>query len=131
MLAGGGPVRDAATWFKQRRPELLKLYEAEIFGRVPANAPKVRFEVVEKDVPALEGAARRQRITGHFGDKPDGPAVNIMLCLPAQATGPVPLEMCSTRGTGPVPLVLHISFGGDPLLTPPPAPVCAQYIGRM
>ena len=110
VLADGRPVRDADTWFKQRRPELIKLYETEIYGRVPANAPKVRFEVVEKDVSALDGAARRQRITGHFGDKPDGPAVNVMLYLP-------------TKATGPVPLVLHITFGGDPLLAPPPAPV--------
>ena len=110
VLADGRPVRDADTWFKQRRPELIKHNETEIYGRVPGNAPKVRFEVVEKDVPALDGAARRQRITGHFGDKPDGPAVNVMLYLPAKATIPVPL-------------VLHITFGGDPLLAPPLAPV--------
>jgi len=107
VLANGRPVRDAATWSKQRRPEILKLYETEIYGRVPATAPKVRFEVVERDVPALDGVARRQRITGHFGDKPGGPAVNVMLYLPAKATGPLPL-------------VLHITFGGDPLLPLPP-----------
>ena len=36
------PVRDADTWFKQRRPELLRLYEAEIYGRVPAHAHQPR-----------------------------------------------------------------------------------------
>ena len=40
VLAGGQPVRDADVWLKQRRPEILKLYETEIYGRVPANAPK-------------------------------------------------------------------------------------------
>ncbi|MES1195211.1 MAG: acetylxylan esterase, partial [Opitutus sp.] len=105
-LRNGQPVRDADTWFKQRRPELLKLYESEIYGRVPATAPKVRFEVVEQ-VPALEGGAVRKRITGHFGDQPDGPAVNIMLYLPAKTAGPFPV-------------VLHISFGGDPVLPLPP-----------
>src|SRR4051812_27890798 len=44
VLADGTAVRDADTWFKRRRPEILKLYETEIFGRVPASAPKVRFE---------------------------------------------------------------------------------------
>jgi len=110
VLAGGGPVRDAGTWFGQRRPEILALYEAEIYGRVPATAPRVRFEVVERDVPALDGTAVRQRVTGHFGDKPGGPAVNVMIYRPAKATGPLPL-------------VLHITFGGDPLLAPPPAPL--------
>lgn len=106
VLADGRPVRDADTWFKQRRPELLERYEAEIYGRVPATAPKVRFEV-EEEVPALDGAAVRKRITGHFGDQPDGPAVNVMLYRPAAAKGPLPL-------------VLHITFGGDPVIPLPP-----------
>ena len=38
-------MRDAATWVQRRRPEILKLYETEVFGRVPANAPKVTWEV--------------------------------------------------------------------------------------
>ena len=112
VLADGKPVRDADTWFKQRRPEIFQRYETEIFGRVPANAPKVRFEVVEKEVPALDGVAVRRHIVGHFGDKPDGPAVNVMLYRPANVTGPLPL-------------VLHITFGGDPSLLAPPAPVPA------
>jgi len=112
VLADGKPVRDADTWFKQRRPELLKIYEKEIYGRVPANVPEVRFEVVEKEASVLEGLAVRRHIVGHFGDKADGPAVNVMLYLPAKATGPVPL-------------VLHITFGGDPAIAPPPVPVPA------
>ena len=40
VMANGQPVRDAETWFKQRRPEILELYRSEIYGRVPANAPK-------------------------------------------------------------------------------------------
>src|SRR3954465_3407736 len=38
VLANGKPVRDAETWLKVRRPELLHLYDKEIFGRVPDNA---------------------------------------------------------------------------------------------
>jgi hypothetical protein len=41
-LANGRPVRDAATWTK-RRAELIGLYEKEIFGRIPANTPKVAW----------------------------------------------------------------------------------------
>ncbi|HET7536536.1 MAG TPA: hypothetical protein VFJ90_08790, partial [Candidatus Didemnitutus sp.] len=105
-LNNGQPVRDAETWFKARRPELLHAYENEIFGRVPANAPKVRFEVAEKDVPALDGKAVRKRIVAHFGDAADGPTATLMLYFPAGATAAVPV-------------VLHISFGGDPALPLP------------
>lgn len=111
-LQDGRPVSDAGTWLQERRPELLKIYGSEIYGRVPATAPKVRFEVVGPDEVVLEGKAVRRHLTGHFGDKPDGPVVNVMLYLPAGATAPVPV-------------VLHATFGGDASLMPPPAPVAA------
>jgi hypothetical protein len=49
VLQNGQPVHDADTWFKQRRPEILKLYETEIYGRVPERAPKMKWEVAATD----------------------------------------------------------------------------------
>lgn len=109
VLTDGAAVRDADTWWKRRRPELLKAYETEIFGRVPANAPKVRFEVVESALPVLEGKAIRRHIRAHFGDQAGGPAASFTLYLPAVVTGPVPV-------------VLHLTFGGDPGLPRAPKP---------
>jgi hypothetical protein len=102
VLQNGKPVRDVDTWFKQRRPELLKLYQTEIYGRVPEGAPKVRFEVAEVDNNAMNGTAVRKEIVGHIGDKPGGLAVHIHLYLPAKTTKPVPV-------------LLHlVFFGGTP-----------------
>jgi hypothetical protein len=64
---------------------------------------------VEPAVPALNGAATRKHVVGHFGDAADGPAVNLMIYRPAEAKGPLPL-------------VLHITFGGDPSLQAALAP---------
>ena len=36
-LANGEPVRDADTWINKRRPELVKLFEENEYGRVPAT----------------------------------------------------------------------------------------------
>src|SRR5690242_8577182 len=49
VMSDGRPVRDAEMWLKERRPEILKLYEAEIYGRVPGNAPKVTWDVAATD----------------------------------------------------------------------------------
>jgi hypothetical protein len=100
VLANGQPVRDAETWFKQRRPELLKLYETEIYGRVPANAPKVTWEVASTDTNALDGAAVMKRVVGHIGDRADGPRLNVTMYTPAKATGPVPIVLCISFGFG-------------------------------
>src|SRR6266508_5003750 len=42
VMANGRLVRNAREW-KARRAEILKLYETQIYGRVPANAPKVKI----------------------------------------------------------------------------------------
>jgi hypothetical protein len=91
VLQDGKPVRDAETWFKQRRPELLKLYETEIYGRVPALAPKATFKVVETDTNALDGLAVRRLVEIHFSGQPDGSNVHLHVYLPAKAAGPVPM----------------------------------------
>ncbi|HUL54849.1 MAG TPA: acetylxylan esterase [Opitutaceae bacterium] len=109
ILQNGQPVRDADTWFKQRRPEILRLYESEIYGRVPPRAPKATFQVIETDPKAMAGLAVRKLVLVHFGDKPDGPTVHLHVYLPAQATAPVPV-------------LLHlVFFNNPPLAGGPPA----------
>jgi len=110
-LASGGAVKDADTWFKLRRPAIVKLYETEIYGRVPATAPKATFEVASTDPAALNGTAIRKQIVMQVGGA-DGIAVPVAMFLPAKATGPVPL-------------VLSISFGAAPA-NPSPAPSLAS-----
>src|SRR5947209_5784668 len=82
-LANGKPVKDAETWFKQRRPEILKLFQTEIFGRIPDNAPKVKWEVAATEEGAMNGTATLKKLVGKVGDRADGPRINVSLYLPA------------------------------------------------
>jgi hypothetical protein len=100
VLQNGQPVRTVDQWFKQRRPETIKLYETEIYGRVPGHAPKVAFTVAETDPNALDGSAVRKRLVGHLGDDPDAPAISVFLYLPAKAKAPVPV-------------LLHLTFSAS------------------
>jgi hypothetical protein len=88
-LAGGQPVKDAKTWMEQRRPELLKYYQSQIYGRVPATAPKVTWQVVSNDNNALGGMAVMKQLAGCMGG-PGGPAIKVTLYAPAHAAKPAP-----------------------------------------
>ena len=101
VLANGQPVRDAQTWFNVRRPELLKLYNTDIYGAVPAGAPKATYQVVETDTHALGGLAVHKRVLIQFGNTTNAPVVPVNLYLPANATGPVPV-------------LLHMVFAANP-----------------
>src|SRR5687768_18439473 len=45
VLAGGKRVTTPDEWARKRRPEILKAFRTEDYGRVPENVPKVIWEV--------------------------------------------------------------------------------------
>ena len=130
VLANGQPVRDADAWLKLRRPEILKLYETHIFGRVPARAPKVTWTVAETDPKAMDGAAVRKQITGRIGDGPDAPTVNVMLHLPAKAAGPVPVLMQMNFFGNPSAGAQAAAPKSADTKSPPAAPVTGKTPGK-
>ena len=60
VSADGKPVRDAKTWTTKRRPEIIKAFEEQQFGRVPGKPAGLRFDVFDKGTPALNGTAIRK-----------------------------------------------------------------------
>jgi hypothetical protein len=40
LLKNGRRVTDAATWWAERRPEILADFENEIYGRIPSGTPR-------------------------------------------------------------------------------------------
>jgi hypothetical protein len=100
-MSDGRRVTDSQMWFKERRPEILKMFQTEIYGIVPDTAPKVRWEVAGTDPSARDGAAIMKRVVGHMGESADAPAMNVTMYTPAKAAGPVPMILTITFGGGP------------------------------
>ena len=88
--ADGKGVRSVEDWETKRRPEIFRLFENEVYGRSPGQPNEVRFEVVEEGDDVLSGKAKRKQIVLHLGTGKKSLAVNLLLYLPATATGPVP-----------------------------------------
>ena len=128
VLANGKPVRDRQTWIKERRPEILRMYETEIYGRLPAKTPAVKWEVTETDAHARDGAAVMKKITGTVGSGPDAPEIKLTLYTPATATKPVPVILLVNFGGGPPPPPTAQGRGGAGFPSDPP--VAAEIISR-
>jgi len=86
-MRSGEPVRDAATWQNKRRPELVQLFESQMFGRTPAAWPKASFELTSIEIGALGGKATRKEVSIRVAGK----SMRLLLYLPAGARGPVPV----------------------------------------
>jgi hypothetical protein len=95
VLKNGKKVTSAKVWWKQRRPEIVEDFDREVYGRMPAHTPSVRWEVVSTtNEKNGDFAVITKKLVGHVDNSSD-PAitVNIDLTLstPADAKGPVPV----------------------------------------
>jgi hypothetical protein len=122
VMFDGRPVKTPADW-KVRRAEILKTYEEDIYGRVPANAPKVRWEVGTADSTARTGAALR-RVVGTIGTAANAPKINLNVYTPAGATRAVPVILLVNFGGGPAR-----GAGPGPAISSEP-PVAAEILAR-
>jgi hypothetical protein len=91
VLANGKRVADAATWTRERRPEILRLMESIQFGRAPGKPASVVVDAFDKGTSALGGTAIRRQTTLYFTADRAGPKAELLMYLPAEAKGPVPL----------------------------------------
>lgn len=91
VFEDGRPVRRARQWERRRRAEILELFAEHMYGRSPGRPADLRFEVFEEATPALDGKALRKQARAHFTDRPDGPWMDILLYLPANREGRVPV----------------------------------------
>ncbi len=113
-LKNGRKVTTPEMWWQQRRPEIVEDFEREVIGRVPANVPNVKWEVVETvntkvgDVPVVA-----KRVVGHV-DNSACPEISVDLkmavVVPANAKAPVPVLMMF--GSGSMPDDRVPGFGG-------------------
>jgi hypothetical protein len=85
VLGNGQPVRDAETWSRIRRPEILELYRRFIYRRVPERTPKATVSIESNDPSALGGTAVRRVTILQFGEGPDAPFARLVIYLPTAA----------------------------------------------
>ncbi|HEY5314605.1 MAG TPA: acetylxylan esterase [Pirellulales bacterium] len=100
LTQSGQRVSDASTWQNVRRPELLRLFEENEYGRTPDISTRPTFKLRSTDPQALNGRATRKQVTVYLTGSPDGPSMELLLYVPNGASAPVPA-------------FLGLNFGGN------------------
>jgi len=78
----GKKVKTEKTWFKKRRPEILKLFTNEVYGKVPGQLAISEVKVWESADNALNGLARRKQLSLFFRKGERNLEVNVLMYLP-------------------------------------------------
>lgn len=103
----GKKVTTAEAWWKQRRPEIIEDFEKEIYGRLPKEIPSVKWtvKITDKEFIGRTPAIVKQLI-GHVdnsGYSLINVDINMILVLPTNVKGPVPVLMMFGFPSFPAP----------------------------
>ncbi len=81
----GARVVTPEAWAKQRRPELLELFQTNVYGKSPPAPRSVQFDVVSIDEHARGGLATRKEFAVSLTGTEGGPTVLLLMYLPNAA----------------------------------------------
>lgn len=108
-MKDGTKVTRPEQW-PARRAEILEDFEREVYGRIPANVPKVTWEVTAT-TPGTNGGVPTvtKTLVGHVDNSS---YTNISVNIQASFTVPA-------NATAPVPVMIEFGFGGFGFGGPP------------
>ena len=108
LCTDGSKVTSKELWLEKRRPELLKLFEREVYGRTPGGRPAgMRFVQTSENKQALDGKATMRQVSIFFTDK-DEPRCDVLLYVP-------------NHRKHPAPCLVSLNFGGNQSVSSDPS----------
>jgi len=86
----GGQVKSAKVWFNKQRPEILKKFTDEVYGKVPGKLDITDVKVWETSNDAINGLAIRKQLSLFFKKGDRNLEVSVLMYLPkSQQKSPV------------------------------------------
>jgi hypothetical protein len=95
----GDEVKDTVEWINRRRPEILLLFETEMYGKTPGRKIKATYTIISVDTMALNGQAIRKEVRIDFTSEPKAPSLMLLIYLP--------------KSGKTVPVFLGLNFEGN------------------
>ena len=97
VLKNGKKVTSSKIWWKKRVPEIVEDFDREVYGRMPARTPAVKWELTATKTDTV---GKFKVITKTLVGRVDNSAfpaipvdIKLTLSTPADAKGPVPVIM--------------------------------------
>ena len=105
VTESGKKVTSAKMWYKVRRPEIVKLFEDNVYGRIPDNVPSVKWEVTSEEKKDFAGTPVVVRMLKGVVDNSSYPAITVEITA----------NVVYPEGKQNLPVIIEFGFGGgDP-----------------
>ena len=87
----GTQVATPELWTEKRRGEILEMFRMQMYGMMPDRGQsELRWETLRVNPVALDGKAVFKEIRIWFDAPNPRPKIDILVCIPRAAAGPVP-----------------------------------------
>ena len=105
VTESGKKVTSAKMWYKTRRPEIVKLFEDNVYGRIPDNVPGVTWQVTNEEKKDFAGTPVVVRTLKGVVDNSSYPAITVEISA----------NVVYPEGKQNLPVIIEFGFGGgDP-----------------
>lgn len=91
LLESGKHIKRAAQWEKRRRPEILSVFEQQVYGKT-LGGDAATHEVIAVDKQALGGLATRKEVAIYTTADKSRP-IHVLIYLPNNRSGATPVFM--------------------------------------
>ncbi|MFA6437964.1 MAG: hypothetical protein WCX28_01520 [Bacteriovoracaceae bacterium] len=95
----GETVTTISAWEKKRRPEVLTLFENNIYGQIQKRYDDIRFIVTDDAVNAIKGKARVKEVTIIVEKAKKSVTVHLTLFTPLNNKKPSPVFLLINNGS--------------------------------
>lgn len=89
--SAGIQVETVKAWNFLRRPEIIHLFEKNVYGQVPAHFDAIEFDVINENQGAMNGAAHLKEVDITVTRYGKSVTIRLNLFLPKNISGPVPV----------------------------------------
>jgi hypothetical protein len=103
----GEIIKNAKEWLNKRRPEILSMFEENIYGKIPGILNVSTVKIIEDNNNALDGKAIRKQILLSFSKSEREVNINVLIYLP--------------KGIQKAPVFLGYNFYGNQTVCDDPA----------
>ncbi|UEG51655.1 acetylxylan esterase [Mucilaginibacter daejeonensis] len=105
LKANGQLVKNKKDWEKERRPEIVNLFKANVYGQTPIDLDSATYVLTNKVADAMGGKACLKEVAIHIWNKGKQVTVPLVLFVPNNMRKPAPVFLLinnrSKRNTDP------------------------------
>lgn len=110
MTADGRRINSVKKWASAQRPAIYRLFEKNVYGRMPTLSIPVSWSPEVVDSSALDGSAIRKELTIRFSPEDTAARLHLVIYLPRDQKRSVPGSPVSNP---PVPVFVGYNFDGN------------------